>query len=120
MACTVLGTSPAGDKNDRHVRPIHSDALLQFEAIQSWKTNLKNETAWKGDSRAVEECSSGDEGVRLPACVADQKLQRPILPSTANTIDAKLLLRMKCQINGLKQSRVAERLEQALHRTLFH
>ena len=28
-------------------------------------------------------------------------------------------LGVKCRINGLKQSRVAERLEQALHRTLF-
>jgi hypothetical protein len=31
----------------------------------------------------------------------------------------KLSLPVKCRINGLKQSRVAERLEQALYRTLF-
>ena len=44
--------------------------------VQLWKRNVKNETAWKGDSRAVEECSCGGEGFRLPAFVADQELHR--------------------------------------------
>ena len=44
-----------GDKNDRHVSPFHGDPLLQFESIESWKRNVKNETAWNGDSWMVEE-----------------------------------------------------------------
>src|SRR5208283_1274565 len=36
-----------------------------------------------------------------------------------NRQSVELSLRAKCRINRVKQSRVAERLEQALHRTLF-
>jgi hypothetical protein len=36
-----------------------------------------------------------------------------------NRQSAELSLRVKCRINGIKQSRVAEWLEQTLHRTQF-
>lgn len=66
----------ASDEDNRHVGSFGSDALLQFEAIDSWKCNVEDETAWYGDLGMVEECSCRSEYLWLPAFVADQKLQR--------------------------------------------
>ena len=45
------------------------------------------------------------------------RLQVPATPE--NQIDYGLSLPVKCRINSIKQSRVAEWFEQALHRALF-
>jgi hypothetical protein len=69
---------------------------LQFEAIESWKRNVKNETAWKKHSRAVEEILCRGEYLRLPAFVADQKLQRFAnrnIVVNKNTIDVETAMR---------------------------
>src|ERR1700737_3059459 len=64
------------DEDDRHVNPIDSDALLQIETTEVWKSNVKYQAARSQDSWASEEFLCGRECLRLPACGADQQFQR--------------------------------------------
>jgi hypothetical protein len=78
-----------GDQDDRHVNPIHSDALLQIKTIEVRKRNVKYQAARNNDSWARQEFPRRRECLRLPACVADQQFQRFAhrdVVSTTNTI----------------------------------
>jgi hypothetical protein len=59
--------------------------------------------------------------LRLPCAATPMDPQSRTLHHSIphNQQSAELSLRVKCRIDGLKQGRVAEWLEQALDRTLF-
>jgi len=90
-------TSPhvAGDKNDRHVSPVHSDALLQFEAIESWKINVKNETAWNG-LWMVEEFLCRGEGPRHASLHCGSRTPEIREPEYRRQQRTRLKLRLPC------------------------
>jgi hypothetical protein len=92
-------TSPhvAGDKNDQHVSLAHSDALLQFEAIESWKREekrqarmrqLERDCGWSRNSCAEAEVFG------LPGFIADQQLQRVREPKYRRQQRTRLKLRL--------------------------
>src|ERR1700679_823958 len=66
----------AGYKNNRHVIPVHTDVLLQLEAIKPRERNVKNETAGDRDSRMIEKFLCRREGQRTPTFGANQEFQR--------------------------------------------
>src|SRR5580704_6180592 len=66
----------ARDEDNRHVKPIDSDALLQIETIEVRKSNVKYQATRNKDSWASEEFFCGRECLRLPACEANQRFQR--------------------------------------------
>src|SRR5215471_8983897 len=69
----------AGNEDDRHVRAVNGNALLQIEAIEAWKTNVENQTAGDRDTWARQEFLCGLECLRLPA-------GKEMSSSTTNTI----------------------------------
>src|SRR5258708_5322747 len=64
------------NEDDRHVRPVDCDALLQIEAVETRKSNVENQTARDMDSWARQEVLCGLESFWLPTCVADQQFER--------------------------------------------
>jgi hypothetical protein len=94
----LRGTSPhvAGDKNDWHVSPAHSDALLQFEAIESWKRNVRNETASGTGLWMVEEFLCRGEGLRLARLHCGSKTPEIREPKYRRQQRTRLKLRLPC------------------------
>jgi hypothetical protein len=63
------------DEDDRHLDPI-DDALLHIETIEVGKRNVEYQAAWAKDAWPGEEFLGGREGLRLPACTTNQRVQR--------------------------------------------
>ena len=55
-----------GDKDNRHVRPLGCNTLLQLKAIDARKRNVKYEAAWHERSWAGEEFLCGRKCLGLP------------------------------------------------------
>jgi hypothetical protein len=61
--------SVACNEDDRHIASLVDYPLLEFQTVEARKRNVKDETAWKGGSRVIEELLRGSEGLRVPAFV---------------------------------------------------
>src|SRR5215467_6617389 len=65
----------ARDEDDRNFRPFDSHSFLQFQAIETGKREVKDQTARNQGAAVIEKFLCGFEGLRLPAFVLDQQFQ---------------------------------------------
>src|SRR3984957_12940170 len=63
------------DEDDRHVNSIGGDALLQIEAIEVRKLNVKYQATRREDSGTSQEFLCGSECFRPAACALDQQFK---------------------------------------------
>jgi hypothetical protein len=65
-----------GDEDNRHVRPFSGDTLLQIQAIEAWKRNIKYKAARNNNTRVNEEFLGRSENLWLPASTPDHQFKR--------------------------------------------
>src|ERR1700683_422919 len=65
-----------GDEDDRHVGTFDCNSLLELEAIDAGKREVKYEATRDTGAGAIEEFLGGRERLGAPAFVLDQQFQR--------------------------------------------
>ena len=64
------------DEDDRHVRPIGSDALLQVEAVEIRKPDVEDQAARRERARMGKECRGGGKCCRIPTGTLNERVER--------------------------------------------
>ena len=65
----------AGDEDDRHIRSL-GELLLQLETVEPWKRYVEHQATRNSGANARQEFRRRGERFGLPACGADEQLQR--------------------------------------------